>query len=157
VGELTHDANERQDRATAAAIIAARRLVRCDDPIRTTTPIGRLSDVEWGWIVAVIVFAWIAARAEQATAEGLDTERAIRLTGYDPEPWDAGAVATILPQLADTPGVEWTTPLADWPRNTMVAFLTTALTLVRKATIARDFGGGTITRRSAEPNDAVGP
>jgi hypothetical protein len=116
-----------------------------DNPIRTTTPIGRLSNVEWGWIVADVIFA---ARAEQATIEGADIERAIRVTGYDPDPWDVGAVATILPQLADTP-MDWTTPLADWPRDTMVAFLTTALALVRKATIARDFGGGTITRGSA--------
>jgi hypothetical protein len=155
MGEVTEHENDWQDRATTAAIAAGRRLVSGDEPIRTTTPIGRLSDIEWGWIVAVVVFAWIATRAEQATAEGVDTERAIRVTGYDPEPWDVGAVATILPELADTPGVDWTTPLADWPRDTMVAFLTTALALVRKATIARDFGGGTITRRSAEPNDVV--
>ena len=156
MGEVTERENEWQERATAAAITAARRLVSGNGPIRATTPIGRLSDIEWGWIVAAVIFAWIAARAEQATVEGVDTERAIRMTGYDPDPWDAGAIATILPQLADTPGVDWTTPLADWPRDTMVAFLTTALALVGKATIARDFGGGTITRRSAELNDAVG-
>jgi hypothetical protein len=156
VGELTQEENERQDRATAAAIAAARRLVRADNPIRTATPIGRLSEVEWGWIVAAVIFAWIAKRAEQATVEGVDSERAIRMTDYDPDPWDVGAVATILPQLADTPGVDWTTPLADWPRDTMVVFLTTALALVRKATIARDFGGGTVTRGSAELNDTVG-
>jgi hypothetical protein len=155
VGDLTREENDWQDRATAAAIAATRRLVCRDDPIQTTTPIGRLSDVEWGWIVAVVVFAWIAVRAEQATVEGVDTESAVRMTGHNPDPWDAGAVATILPQLADAPGVDWTTPLADWPRHTMVAFLTTALALVRKATIARDFGGGTITRRSAKLNDAV--
>jgi hypothetical protein len=156
MGEVTERENEWQDRATAAAIAAARRLVCRDDPIRTTTLIGRLTDTEWGWIVAAVIFAWIAVRAEQATAEGLDTERAIRMTGHDPDPWDAGAVATVLPELADTPGMDWTTPLADWPRDKMVAFLTTALALVRKATIARDVGGGTITRRSAELNDAVG-
>jgi hypothetical protein len=156
MGQLTQSENNWQDRATAAAIAAARRLVCADDPIRTATPIGRLSDVEWGWVTAAVIFAWIAKRAEQATVEGLDTERTIRLTGYDPDPWDAGAVATILPQLADTAGVDWTTPLADWPREMMVTFLTNALALVRKATIARDFGGGAITRKAAELNDAVG-
>jgi hypothetical protein len=156
VGKLTQEENEWQDRATAAAIAAARRLVCGDDPIRTGTLIGRLSDVEWGWIVAAVVFAWIAARAEQATAEGLDIEQTIRVTGYDQHPWDAGAVAAILPQLADTPGVDWTMPLSDWPREMVVAFLTTALALVRKATIARDFGGGTIIRKKAGLNDSVG-
>jgi len=156
VGKLTQKENDWQDRATAAAIAAARRLVCSHAPIGMATPIGRLSDTEWGWVVAAVIFAWIAVRAEQATAEGVDTERAIRMTGYNPDPWDAGAVATILPELADTPGVDWTTPLADWPRDKIVAFLTTALMLVRKATIARDFGGGTITRRSGEFNDTVG-
>ena len=156
MGELTQEENDWQDRATAAAIAAARRLACRDDPIRTTTPIGRLSDTEWGWVVAAVIFAWIAVRAEQATAEGVDTERAVRMTGYNPDPWDAGAVATILPELADTPGVDWSAPLAEWPRETMVAFLTTALALTRKATIARDFGGGTILRRSADLKDRVG-
>ena len=40
-----------------------------DGPIPPGTPIGRLGDVEWGWIVAAILFGWIATRAEQATAE----------------------------------------------------------------------------------------
>jgi hypothetical protein len=153
--ELTRRENEWHQRATAAAIAAARRVVRADNPIRATTPVGRLSDVEWGWIIAVVIFAWIATRAEQATAEGLDTERVIRMTGCDPDPWDAGAVAAILPQLADTPGVDWTAPLNGWPREAMVAFLSTALALVRKATIARDLGGEPITRRSAELNGPV--
>jgi hypothetical protein len=156
MGEITDRENEWLDRATAAAIAAVRRVVRAGDPIRMATPIGRLSDVEWGWIVAAVIFAWIAKRAEQATAEGLDTDRVVRMTGYDPDPWDAGAIATILPQLANTPGIDWTKPLGEWPREMMVAFLTSALTLVRKATIARDFGGGTITRNDAGLNDPVG-
>jgi hypothetical protein len=157
VGELTQEENDWQDRATAAAIAAARRLVCSHGPIGMATPIGRLSDTEWGWVVAAVIFAWIAARAEQATAEGVDTECAVCMTGYDPDPWDAGAVAAILPELADTPGADWSAPLADWPRETMVAFLTTALALMRKATIARDLGTRTIMRRSADLNDAVGP
>jgi hypothetical protein len=120
------------------------------------TSIGRLSDVEWGWIVAAMIFGWIATRAEQATAEGLDTERAIRLTGYDTNPWDAGAVATILPELADETTIDWSKPLEAWSRETMISFLVTALALVRKATLARDSGGGTITRKpAADLNDSI--
>jgi hypothetical protein len=87
--------------ATAAAIAGARGVVQMDGPIPPGTPIGRLSDTEWGWVVAAILFAWIGKRAEQAAAEQLDTERLIRMTALDPQPWDAGAVAAILPDLAD--------------------------------------------------------
>ena len=70
-----------QRRATAAAIEAARKVVKVDSVIPPGTPIGRLGDVEWGWIVAAILFGWISTRAEQATVESIDTERAIRMSG----------------------------------------------------------------------------
>src|SRR5262249_26999387 len=77
--------------ATAAAIAAARGVAQMGGPIPPGTPIGRLSDTEWGWITSGVLFAWISKRAEQAAAEQLDTEQTIRLTAHDPEPWDAGA------------------------------------------------------------------
>ena len=96
---LAEDAWQR--RATAAAIGAARQVIRSTAPSRRGTPIGRLGEVEWGWIVAAILFGWIATRAEQAASEQLDTELTIRTTGLDPDPWDAGAVVAILPELAE--------------------------------------------------------
>jgi hypothetical protein len=138
-----------QRRATAAAIEATRQVVQIDGPIPPGTPIGRLGEVEWGWIVAAILFGWIATRAEQAASEQLDTELTIRMTGLDPDPWNAGAVVAILPELADTPGIDWSKPLADWPRETMVEFLTTALALIRKAVIARDLSDKGVTRKSS--------
>src|SRR5215467_5591564 len=95
IGEVSLSALEDvwQRMATAAAIAAARGVVQMDGPIPPGTPIGRLSDTEWGWILAAMLFAWIGKRAEQAAAEQLDTEQTIRLTALDPEPWDAGAVA----------------------------------------------------------------
>src|SRR4029077_11983504 len=123
--------------ATAAAIAAARGVIRMDGPIPPATPIGRLSDGEWGWIVAGVLFAWISKRAEQAAAEQLDTEQLIRMTALDPEPWDAGAVAAILPDLADAcPDLDWSKPPAEWSRATMVDFLLKAMPLIRKAMIA---------------------
>ena len=156
--------DEWQARATTAAIAAVRKVVAGQAPppigigkLPGSTPISRLSNVEWGWVICAAIFAWIATRAEQAAAEGLDTELTIRTTGFVPDPWDGGAVATILPELAYTPGIDWAKPLAEWPRDDMVAFLTTALGLIRKATIARDIGGGTIARKRepAELNDPV--
>ena len=54
--------------------------------------------------------------------------------------WDVGAVATILPALAEL-GIDWSKPLADWPRETMIDFLLRALDLTRNALTARDASG----------------
>ena len=104
--ELSQRDDEWQRRATAAAIAAARSIAHGDD-INMNTPVGRLSDTKWGWIVAAAIFAWIRVRAEQAAAEELDTELVIRTTGFAPNPWDAGAVAAMLPALVEVPGVDW--------------------------------------------------
>src|SRR5262245_29125895 len=152
VGEVSLSALEDQWQrdATAAAIEAARGVVRMDGPIPPGTLIGRLSDTEWGWFVAAILFGWIRVRAQQATAENLDTERTIRMTALDPQPWDAGAVAAILPELADACSgkVDWSQPLAQWPRETIIEFLLTAMPLIRKAMIARDLSDKGVTRKS---------
>jgi hypothetical protein len=86
----------------------------------------------------------------QAAAEHLDTERAIRMTALDPEPWDAGAVAAILPDLANAcEHVDWSKPLADWPRDTVIEFLLAAMPLIRRAMIARDLSERGITHSSS--------
>jgi hypothetical protein len=139
-----------QQRAVAAAIAAARGVAGVGGAVPPGTPIGRLSDTEWGWITAGILFSWIHVRSEQAVAENIDTEQAIRLTGLDHNPWDAGAVAAILPDLASAcPDIDWSEPLAKWPRETMVEFLTAALTLIRRAVIARDLGEKGIAQKSS--------
>jgi hypothetical protein len=109
-----------------------------------------LSDAEWGWILAAMLFAWISKRAHQAAAEELDPERFIRLTALDPEPWDAGAVAATLPDLADACAeiIDWSKPLGEWPRETITEFLLKAMRLIRKAMIARDMGEKGVTRKS---------
>ena len=142
--------DEWQRRATAAAIEAARGVVKLDGPIPPGTPVGRLADTEWGWILAAMLFAWISKRAEQATAEQIDIEQTIRMTALDPQPWDAGAVAAILPELADACAgiVDWSKPLAEWPRETIIEFLLKAMPLIRKATIARDLSDKGVSRKS---------
>jgi hypothetical protein len=152
-------------RATAAAVAAARNIVLGDDAaVNKNAPVGRLSDVEWGWIISAAIFAWVRTRAEQAATEELDCEQTIRLTGLDKNPWDAGAIAAILPELARCRGIDWSKPLADWSKETMIDFLLETLRLVRRGMIARDRGDG-ITRKSTmahrantatgEPDDAL--
>jgi hypothetical protein len=152
IGEVSLSALEDiwQRDATSATIAAARGVIRMDGPIPPGTPIGRLSDTEWGWVVAAILFAWISKRAHQAAAENLDTERAIRMIALDPQPWDAGAVAAILPDLADAcADVDWSQPFTAWSRDTIIEFLLKAIPLIRKAMLARDISERGVTRKSS--------
>ena len=134
-------------KATTAAIAAARKVIE-DGAVNPAAPVGRLSDVELGWIFSSSLFAWIVVRSEQAVAEQIDSELTIRAVGYDPNPWDVGAIAAILPDLGETHGIDWTKPLASWSREEMLSFLTAAFALIRKGMIARDLSGSTITRKS---------
>ena len=138
-----------QRRATEAAIAAA-RVVNPDGPIAPLTPVGRLSDLEWGWLAAAILFGWISTRAQQATAEHLDVEQTVRTSGIEPDPWNAGAVLAILPELAEAyPNLDWSLPLAAWPKEAMAEFLLTALQLIRPALAARDLTEQGITRKTS--------
>jgi hypothetical protein len=156
MGELTEREDEWQRRATAAAVAGVRKLTHGKDAvINENMPVGKLNDWQVGWIVAEVLFSWIAVRAEQAASEGLDAERVIRATAYD-RAWDAGAIAAILPQLAEA-SFDWQQPFFTWPRSTMVEFLMEALKLTQTAVIARDFSGRSITRKSSADklNDPV--
>ena len=165
IGQVSQTAleDEWQRQATAAAIAAARGVIRNDGSIPPATPVGRLSDVEWGWIVAAVLFGWIQTRARQAVAENLDTEQTVRMTGLDPQPWDVGAAVAVLPELAAAcSDMDWSKPLTAWSRETMAEFLITAMPLIRKAMIARDISGKGVTRQSSaseiarEANAAAG-
>jgi len=152
IGQVSLSAIEDQWQrdATAAAIAGARGVVQMGGPIPPGTPIERLSDTELGWIVSAALFGWIRVRAQQATAEQLDTEQTIRMTALDPQPWDAGAVVSILPELADAcADLDWSKPLAAWSRDDIVEFLLKAMPLIRKAMIARDLSEKGITRKSS--------
>jgi hypothetical protein len=152
IGQVSLSAIEDQWQrdATAAAIAGARGVVQMDGPIPPGTPIGRLSETEWGWIIAAVLFGWIGKRAEQAASEQLDVEQTIRMTALDPQPSDAGAVAAILPELADVcSDLDWSRPLGAWPKNDIIEFLLKAMPLVRKAMIARDLSDKGVTRKSS--------
>jgi len=74
-----------QRRATAAAILAVRDVIR-GGAIPPAAPVSRLTDVELGWLFAAALFGWIKTRAEQATAEGWDVEETLRRTSLNPQP-----------------------------------------------------------------------
>src|SRR6187402_3202427 len=83
-------------KATQSAIDAAREATASINP---RAAISALSNLEWMWIATGAIHAWIKTKSQHATAEGLRYDAAI-LTfkpDYFPQPWESGAVASILP------------------------------------------------------------
>ena len=149
MNDIARKEDEWQARATAAAIAAARKIV-LGNPSLKVAQVGRLSDHEWGWIITAAIFGWVQTRCEQAIAEGLDQETAVRMTGLTPSPCDAAAIKSILPELADNAGIDWALPLNAWSQETMISFLLLALELSKNAELARDRVAGTIVRQSTK-------
>jgi hypothetical protein len=138
-------------RATQAAIDAAKEVVSGGD-INARASLGSLSEIEWGWIAAACVFAWIKTKAMQATTEGIGYDVAIRtLKGRDPEPWEAGAVATVLPGLADL-SLPWGEPIGGWSKENMTSFAWHCHKLVDASLAARDEGASDkVVQRLSQP------
>jgi hypothetical protein len=157
VGEVTKKENDWLDKATDAAIAAARKIALNSSGLPPMTPVGRLSDLQWGWLVTAAIFGWIQTRCEQAIEEGLDQEQAVHLTGLSPSPCDVAVVRSILPTLADKAGIDWTLPLEAWSKDMMVNFLLLTSRLIGAAEIARDQSGGKILQKSAlaESNNPI--
>jgi hypothetical protein len=150
MGMLSQLENEWLDKATAAAIAGARRIASSPGPLMNT-PVGRLSDHEWGVICTAAIFGWVETRVQQAIAEGRDQEgreEMVRLTGLSPSPCDSAVVRSILPALADQAGIDWALPLTAWSGDTMVGFLLLAWRLLGEAETARDHGLGKILKRA---------
>jgi hypothetical protein len=140
--------------ATAAAIESARKMIG-DGVVSPDTPVGHLSDEQFGWLLCAGICSWIATRAAQAVDEGnAAIEMNLRDTGAEPPPWNAGAVETILGDLAETEGVDWNATVFAWSKDTMLLFLCRAYALMAKAIAARDRGGD-LTAPQAPMNDAV--
>jgi hypothetical protein len=153
--EITDRENAWLAKATEAAIAGARK-VADSTSLPAKTPVGQLSDSQWGWIITGAIFAWVQTRVEQAIEEGLDQEEAVRITGLTPSPCDAAVVRSILSELADNAGIDWSQPLAAWSKDTMVNFLLLASALMTKAEAARDHGPGKILRKPRpEVGDAI--
>jgi hypothetical protein len=143
-----------QREATRVAIEQARAVVS-GGAVPQLTPIGRLSDTEWGWVVAAVLFGWITTRARQATDNGVGADRYIRETGLEPDPWDMGAIEAILPELSNS-NTDWSKSLAAFSREEMIAFLGDAYNLIGKAMLARDQGEPLVTRKGP-PGTAGAP
>jgi hypothetical protein len=147
MGALTQQENQWLDKATAAAVAGARKIASSSGPLMNT-PVGRLSDHEWGMIVTAVIFSWIEVRVQQAISESRDSEQMVRFSGLSPSPCDVAVVRSILPALADTAGIDWALPLNAWSGDTMTNFLLLAWRLLGEAETARDHGPGKIPKKA---------
>ena len=148
-----------QREATRVAIEQARAVVS-GGALPPLTPVGRLSDTEWGWIVAAVLFGWISTRSRQATSNGVGPDKYLYINeSLNPDPWDAGAIEAILPELGNCQA-DWSKSLSQFSREEMITFLGDAYNLIGKAMLARDRGEKLVTRKgpdgtgTAEPAEA---
>lgn len=139
-------------KATQSAIDAARAVVS-GEGINARAQVSSLSEIEWGWIVAAAIFGWIKTKAEQAVAKGRGYDDAIRtMATRDPQPWEAGAVGTILPALGNIQNVDWSKPVGDWSKDQIVGFAWQIYKLADNALAARDEGANDkIVQRLSQP------
>jgi hypothetical protein len=125
-------------KAFDASLDAVKDLISAEGPIRPGTPVGRLLRDEWGWIVSVVLWAWISTRSEQATLERWPQEKIIHDAALEPNPQVAGAIAAILPKLAETlPDLAWTRPIGEWTKSDIEGFLAQAFGLINEALAAQ--------------------
>jgi hypothetical protein len=146
MGEITKREDEWLRRASAVAIAEARKVALEGTSLRIT-PVERLNDSQWGWLINAAIFGWVTTRCQQAIEEGLDQEEAVRLTGLPPSPCDIAVVRSVLPALAEQARVDWAQPLGAWSKDTMTNFLLLAWQLINQAETARDRGAGEIVLR----------
>jgi hypothetical protein len=129
------------------------RAVVTGGTIPAGVPIGRLSDVEWGWIVGEALSGWICARAFQATRNGYDRELQLRtIAGWQPPPWDAGAIAVVLPALAAI-DIDWEKPLGRFTSDEIIKLLGAAYQLVDRAMAAQKLGEQLVPRDPRTPEE----
>jgi hypothetical protein len=138
ISAVSAESDEWLKKATASAVSKVRELI-CPELIPAATPAGRFNPSQLTWIVSAAVWGWIVTRSEQASTEGLDPERAARVTNLSPDPWDLGAVKAILPELAKScAGFDWSKPANKWTKDELAEFLLAGFNLIRKAHAARD-------------------
>lgn len=125
-------------KATQSAIDGAREATESINP---RAAISSLSNLEWTWIAMGAVFNWIKVKSQQAVADGVGYERAIRyMPQYFMQPWEAGVVESILPRLGDVKGIPWEKPLNDWTKAEIVRLVWNAHSMIESGIKDRDNG-----------------
>jgi hypothetical protein len=142
MGELSKREDDWQAKTTASAIAEARKIAQGSGLQLSNTPVGKLSNTQWGWLLSAAIFGWITTRCQQAIAEGIGQEEAVRMIELSPSPGDVAVIRSILPMLAETVKIDWARPLADWSKDEMTSFLLRAWLLANNANAVLADGPG---------------
>jgi hypothetical protein len=152
MGELSKLEDDWQAKAMASAIAEVRKIAQGSGLQLANTPVGKLSDQQWGWLITAATFGWITTRCQQAIAEGIDQEEAVRMIELSPSPGDVAVIRSILPTLADQVKIDWARPLADWSKDEMTGFLLQAWLLANDAdTVLADGASPKILHKKPAP------
>jgi hypothetical protein len=148
MGKISEREDAWQREATQAAIAEARKMAQSNEARIANVFVGRLSDVQWGWLLTAAIFGWISMRCRQAILEGLDQEELVRTIAHEPSAGDVAVIHSILPVLADQVAIDWTKPMASWSKDEMTKFLLAAWQLANGAEVALDQGPGGILKKT---------
>ena len=145
MGEITDKENDWLAKATEAAIAGARKVALNSTSLPMKTPVGRLSDVQWGWIVTGAIFAWVRTRVEQGdrrrprSGAGRAHYRALAIAAVT-----SRVVRSILPTLADTAGDRLVTAADRLVERHHDELFAVGLAAAQQGGSARDHGPGKI-------------
>jgi hypothetical protein len=128
MGKLSQQEDAWQAEATAQAVADARSMAQSEAKL-ANTPVGKLSEQQWGWIINAGIFAWIKTRYQQAVAEGLACEEFV--TRMSPSPRDSAIVQSILKPLASQAKIDWSKKLAAWSKQEMTDFVGLSWALIK--------------------------
>ena len=85
---------------------------RAGSPPLMNSPVGRLNERQWGWIVTAAIFGWIEARTRKRSAKVATPRNAFTTPGSLPIPGDVAVVRSILPSSPTRPA---STGPSRWP------------------------------------------
>jgi hypothetical protein len=150
MGKISEREDQWQREATQAAIAEARKIAQSSEARIGHLPVSRLSDVQWGIILAGAIFGWISTRCRQAISEGIDKEELVRTIARESSPGDLAVIHSILPVLADEVAIDWSKPIASLSKEELTRFLLAAWQLANGAEVALDQRPGGVLRKSDE-------
>jgi len=102
MGKISEREDQWQREATQVAVAEARKMAQSSEAKLNNMLVSRLSDTQWGFILAGAIFGWISTRCRQAISEGLDQEELVRTLAREPSPGDIAIIHTMRKTMGES-------------------------------------------------------